>query len=264
MKGSGDGKPPFPPVRRRTIGDKLLRFARQVFLGAVATLLVGWLILIIWLPIRVHKKLVVPAEPVIEVAEESEVPDELRELYRRLATDLAEAGFEEIGWLRSDGLTPDTVSFMGLVRHDDERVIGLAGGVVRETEAGAVLDDSYLELSTELTDGRELMTNNSDAMGTFHPRPERLIASFIEIDDPLELYRLHLKGLSELGTVARSPLPAPGDLTARLERDAVELFEGQVEEGYFYRDAESRTFRVTWKGAMIMSWKHVWPLSLVL
>ncbi len=256
--------PPFPPVRRRTFGDKLLHFLRQVLLGAVAMLVVGWLILLAWLPIRVHDKLAIPAKPVFETVEDSEVPEELRELYRRLRADLAEAGFEAIGWLRTEDLSPDQVTLMGLVRHDDERVIGLAGGVARATDTGLVLDDSYLELSTELLDGRELTTNNSDASGTLHPRPDRLIASFVEIDDPLELYRRHLERLRALGTVARSPLPAPGELIAHLESDSVKVFEGQVEAGYFLRDDESRTFRVTWKGAIMMSWKHVWPLSLVL
>ncbi len=261
------GEHRFPPVRRRTFGDKLLHFARQLVLGLIAVLVIGWLMVIVVVPITAHDKLVMPAETVIEAAEEGEVPGELRDLYRRFSTGLAEAGFEEIGWLRSDGLTPGSATFMGLLRHDDERVLGVAVGVARPSEAGMTLDNSYLELSTELLDGREVGTNNSDLSGAFHPRPERLIASFVEIDDPRELYRRHLDRLRQLdngASVARGPLPAADELIAHLERDDREALEGQVEEGYFYHDVESATFRVTWKGAIMMSWKQIWPLSLVL
>ena len=35
------------------------------------------------------------------------------------------------------------------------------------------------------------------------------------------------------------------------------------ESGYYYHDEEHRVYRLTWRGAILMSWKLLWPIKQI-
>lgn len=259
---SQDPEQKAPRIRRRTFADKLLHFSRRALLGAVATLAVGWILLVALVPMRVHKTLSIPIHSSVERPSEGTVPADLRAQFEHLLEAVAGEGFESVGWFRLEGLTSDTMSLMAVARHDGEQVFGSVLGSVRKSDEGLLVEGRFVEFSTDV-EGREIATNNSSIPPTFHPHPDRQIVNFPEIDDPLELYRHHLDRLRRVDT-ARDLLPASEDLIAYLQSDIRDEYESQVEVGYLTLDAESHVYRPTWKGAMLMSWKHIWPLSRIL
>ena len=48
---------------------------------------------------------------------------------------------------------------------------------------------------------------------------------------------------------------------AEVEKSLARDYARQAEAGYFYLDEEADVYRPTWKGAYLMTWTFLWPIS---
>src|SRR5262249_15015400 len=119
---------------------------------------------------------------------------------------------------------------------------------------------SFLVFASELADGTELTTSNSDFLAVTPPlRDGMRPMAFPGIDDAARLYAVHQARVGD--DVRRRPdVDDPDAYMRRLEE---RILDHHVACGYYYPVEDEHLLRPTWKGAILMAWKFLWPVPPV-
>jgi hypothetical protein len=202
-------------------------------------------------PVRMKFTSSQSAEPEYVRDEEERLPAGAR----RAAEDLRELGFEDLGTWRHDGAARST-AWVILLQHpralDSAQVVVVAVGRRRVVS---------LLLLTRFADGAEVATFNSQVVAGF-PLPPELTAAWVPgARDAASLHRAHAQLRDAVrgagGRVERiGPDPA-GFLRGRSARTLAAWVAG----GYYTEDRERGTIRPTWKGAVLITWRLLWPVK---
>lgn len=115
----------------------------------------------------------------------------------------------------------------------------------------------YVEFCTEFSSNREITTNNSSLQGSFKPVPEKKVLQFPRISDVHELYQIHSRETANFDRFAKKVLPPEGNEFEHLSSSMNRDLERQARLGYLYFESLSNTYRPTWKGAFMMTWKSI-------
>ena len=130
-----------------------------------------------------------------------------------------------------------------------------------ETAQAACIQAKYVEFCTVMTDGNEVCTNNSSVISSFRTVPEKTVLQFPQVDDPVRLYTIHEKLLPQYANVVGKQLPLKGNEVEALCDSMAADCARQIETGYLYVDETGECYRPTWKGAFLMTWKQLPPVS---
>ena len=123
--------------------------------------------------------------------------------------------------------------------------------------------DKHVTFSTKLVDEFEIRTTNTGTIGVMPPVPGRDVLQLLNVRDPLRLHQIHVARVRRLSQ-GRSPvLPSEGQEIATVTAEISQDLTRQVAVGYFYLDAKSQSYRPTWKGAVLMTWKSAWPVKQI-
>jgi hypothetical protein len=125
-----------------------------------------------------------------------------------------------------------------------------------------ILCDSSVELRSELADGRCVRTLISATLTPFGAEPHAT-ETFIEPDlGPRAVWQAHRIICAHQGASAREENP-PEDAVAYLQRLAQEERMHWKERGLVVLDGRRGVLQLTYKGACLMSWGRLWPVSAV-
>jgi hypothetical protein len=173
----------------------------------------------------------------------------------RAGPELKRLGFARVRTFQMVDAVPNASAYVSVYFNDkslDVAKVNVAVAPSREV--------SYLVFGSELADGSEVYTSNLAVPIVTPPLgwPVRNLA-FPGVDDPARLYAIHR------ARVKNEPRRRPpvDDPHAYLLRTETRALDHHVERGYFYRPAEGRRQFPTWKGAVLMTWKSVWPVPAV-
>jgi hypothetical protein len=226
----------------------------------IVMLVVAVAYLYVVVPIQVRGKYWYSAEPVFEAVagNDARVPAEIRAFWRELTPELAALGFCPTGFLINADSVPNVTSYLALLVNPgtgDEAAayaIGLQGtGGVRAYT---------VEFSTDLTDGRSVLTNNSDQLpGVFAP-PWRTVGRLPGMRDLGLLYRVH-QALTEKQGGQKKVRPAGQNVVAHVREGMRREQEWWIEAGYYVRDEALRRLRLTWKGGYLSTWSQLLPIK---
>src|SRR5262249_45021751 len=121
-----------------------------------------------------------------------------------------------------------------------------------------------LVFTTEFADDTRLLTSNNQ---TLSPLPRIRIRegsmSFPDIDDPSRLYAIHQATLALFARDAArldNVIDDPAEFLRSAHQKDVTRF---AECGYYYLDRERIVYRLTWRGAILMTWKALWPFKRI-
>jgi len=120
----------------------------------------------------------------------------------------------------------------------------------------------YMEFITEFEDGLEIDTNNSDLSGVLAPVLQKQIHSLPGVEDAATVYKVHRYLTGDIRGQVK-PLPARDRIAKMIGMESARTLRRQVEAGYFYLDHSRGTYRPTALGAVLMSWKLVWPAGMI-
>src|SRR5215203_6120999 len=115
---------------------------------------------------------------------------------------------------------------------------------------------------TEFEDGPEIDTNNAPLPAILSPVLQKQVHSLPGIDDAATLYKVHRYLTSDVRGPVK-PLPSKYRIAESMEIESVRTLRRQVEAGYFYLDKSRGTYRPTAVGAVLMSWKLLWPVGMI-
>jgi hypothetical protein len=161
---------------------------------------------------------------------------------------------------------PNVVAILALLENRQANDLAMVVTMHARSEGPVgpeTLKTHYVEFGSELVNGSEVATNNSSELPAFAPPPERIVLQMPQLEDLARLYRCHELSIDEFGRAARKPLPPSDSLLEALRADMIRELESQVGTGCLYRDTATNTYRATWAGAFVMTWKQLWPVSAV-
>jgi hypothetical protein len=276
-----------PPAARRSLGSLLLLFALVVLvviltavqwaqsgrpplftlacLGLVAVAALS-LPLLPWVlgPILIRRTCRLPREVAFQTfdPDDPETPAVVKESIAATGRALAGDGFAPRAHLLTENESPHGLAFLTLFENRPARV--LARLLTLYTGRGKALKrQTALVFSTEFADGTEIATNNTQTLSNSPPCPWRTIVNVPDVRDARELYRIHTDVVAHLSPRSAACDPVQGDPMGHQQAYTNRERARFVDCGYTYLDPDADCYRATWKGAVLMAWKLLWPVSAV-
>jgi uncharacterized protein DUF4253 len=193
------------------------------------------------------------------------LPPDVTAVYQRSVDALREDGFELVGEAFQVGKENKPSIRMGCLEHPGtgDQALAAAAEASGKNHRLAV---TFVELMAVYADGRILSVYNNPQVEILAARPERVLAPFPEVRDPIRLVRVTralqerwFRGAERTGVDLKSD--PVGFLSAAVARD----YQYQVERGLFWLDptAFPQVYRPTWFGAFVLVWRLLPPMSLI-
>jgi hypothetical protein len=214
-------------------------------------------------PILVHTNQRVAAHPAYEPFDPDapETPTAVADFLRQTRDELAPEGFALLGHFFQGSTVPKVMSFVTLFHNPRSLDSAMAAALYARTEQGTKMKGAYVEFFTRFQDEVRVVTNNSTTLRVFAPVPGKTVVSVPQIDEADKLWRIHQAVLRVHGSLANKVAPLEGTVLESLQKSLTREMTGQVEAGYYYLDEDADAYRPTWKGAILMTWKLVWPVG---
>jgi len=211
-------------------------------------------------PVLIYLTFRQPMTVDLEPIHESDLPQEAAPFVFEAVCKLQAERFGIVAYARCS--IPDAVAHFALLRSEQTPDLAMAV-VIQPTLVMTIPSVQYVEFSRELSNGVDVCTNNSPQEGAYRAIPDRSETTFGHVRDPGQLYRLHRELLRQrFPGVSAKLLPSGGEVAAIRESMTKEMSR-QIDCGYLRLDALSRSYRPTMKGACLMTWTRVWPVSSI-
>jgi hypothetical protein len=213
-----------------------------------------------------------PSHVEFKTVEPHQLSAELKELFRRIGQSLAGDEFSPAACLTlvhplSPGESAACVQQVYVNRSAGD--MAMATVVYQQVNEQFVPTPggSFLQFTADFPDGVDIETTNSSVASVF-PR-KRLeeycwVLKFPEITDPAKLYNVHRAAVRHVAPGRKGSLPEPGEeakyLSAMMNKEKAIL----AEVGCMYLDERCGVYRPTWRGALMMTWKQLWPVNRIM
>jgi hypothetical protein len=124
--------------------------------------------------------------------------------------------------------------------------------------------ETSLAFFTDFDDGLTLVTgNNKTRPLTPRIRVHEGSLAVPWIGNPRRLYEIHNACITHFGNGASRvdiPIKDPIDFLRKSQLKETVKF---AESGYYYLDANAQVYRLTWRGAILGTWKLLWPIKQI-
>ncbi len=194
------------------------------------------------------------------------LPPEVARDFQTVTDALRPDGFEPVAGLALSNQVPRVKAIVLLLANRPARALVAGMAVFGENAAGPPRRVFSVEFVTRFRDGTAVSTSNSSEPTVFAPRPRRTTGRFPVFRDASRLYRLHQELVARAGggqKVLRLDEEFGGDARATLAASMIEELEDQVQTGYLYLSPREKLYRPTCKGALLMTWKLLWPFKTI-
>ncbi len=118
----------------------------------------------------------------------------------------------------------------------------------------------YTEFTSCFANSLEVNTNNSSTPRVFGITPDKQVTSLPGVVNASQIYAVH-RYLTASIPDEMEPLPSADRIAQRFSVDWSRTLRTQTELGYMFRDTATSTYRPTPKGALLMTWKMLWPVK---
>jgi hypothetical protein len=192
-----------------------------------------------------------------------EAPESFRSWAEGIIPSMHELGFTFRGHFRPSQAMPRTDSFITLF---ENRTYHQTAQLFTVTARRGIMhrSETVLVFETEFADDTKLYTSNSRSLPlqpSIRVRDGSML--FPEIDDPRRLYEIHQATIASFGYDAVTRKNVIDDPATFLRTNFHSDVAKFAESGYYYLDAKRAVYRLTWKGAVLMSFKNLWPFNWV-
>jgi hypothetical protein len=228
-------------------------------------------------PVIIHWVVKQPAQPQLIPfpLDHPGLPPEVAQKFQTVIDQVRPAGFEPITGLALPNPMSSVKSIVLFLVNRQTKDYAYATGTYAgttadadaETPAASSLQAFWVEFVSHFRYGPRLRTNNSASdLGAVCPRGKQPTSQFPEVEDAGRLYRLHQALVARSGMrdkVFRLDEEFQGNAVAAVGAFMVEAFAETVGPGYMYLSPGDRAYRPTWKGAFLMTWKLMWPMTAI-
>lgn len=150
----------------------------------------------------------------------------------------------------------------------DAALVSAIFGMSKET-SGAI-QTYYAEILSRFADDDVslIQTNNASAVSAFPEAPGERTFRFPQVSSVGKLDRLHCRLVERYGPSRRKVVTLldqfGGDLERYVRWALVDSYRKQERTGYLTFSEEGGCWRPTVKGAYLMTWSQLWPMSAIL
>jgi hypothetical protein len=180
------------------------------------------------------------------------------------ARALEQIGFQRTAYIHTPQSVTGTVAISSYLVMMLNRATGdqaMIASIMKLDSGAESVSSQYVEFSTHYGDGRVFDTLNSEALSGFGRIDSHIITRLPNVSDPRMLYALHRSVIARHNVTARPVLYDGSNVAAHLQQEHVRALSGQVRCGRFRFSESSNIFRCTIKGAYLMTWGQMWPIS---
>ena len=191
------------------------------------------------------------------------VPESMAVAIGESESALLASGFIRVGDYFQSGFMQNMTARVGLFARASSRQQAIVVGMYMNNEPAKIIAH-YVEILAKYSDGRTLLVNNSPMLGSYAPVAGKTVEQFPDVRDPRRLVRLHERLMEEMGALGDTKEFEPGiDGAAYLAEGLVRELDQQLPTGYLRVDAAANAYRPTIKGALLMTWAQVPPISTI-
>ncbi len=234
-------------------------------------------------PIGVRFSQRMTAHPKFEPMDWNRVPPEAQRYLAENGQALMALGFHPVAYLFGTGLTANVLPLLviSINRQTGDKAMTSVfyvgnGGVM-------TLKVRLVEFTAWYADGSSLDTNNNSSLGSFASDSSHPVYRFPTVTDLPRLYALHQRLTHIREDTLRGDwppavtpswfthrenvpgtmkvLPRPGEEVEDLVEVVIAGYERQRRAGRLYHDAAAGAYRPTLRGAYLMTWGLLWPVT---
>ncbi len=210
----------------------------------------------------VHRQAARPAFQMLDPSVQA-LPEEADLHLRKITSALQNEGFSIAAVFEQSGYVKNLTVYLALLENRGAQDLAIAVAMYVTVEGQVKFRTVYSEFSTGYLDESSVTTNNCSELTASAPLPQRTLSQLPLLADPLRLYRAHQALLRRVTHTKKKSIPARDELERFLRTGMEKEVAAQVAAGYLYLDASADCYRPTWKGALLMTWKLVWPVSAI-
>ncbi|HXR34125.1 MAG TPA: hypothetical protein VN830_10475 [Verrucomicrobiae bacterium] len=226
------------------------------YLWRDAAILLGTMHLVAPMVVRNGFRFAAHCNPVQVPVEES--PREVSAYIQSQIPQMQSLGFEFLGCYDCGVLAGNTRNFIAyFCNRQTNEFANVSVATLPQRTAG------YFEFSTRFGNGQTLETNTNGILPLTPGNPQVRVFRFPEIEEPRELYRVH-RCLTEKYAKGQWAQGEPkGQEIQRLVRVVENYGPRHAKMGYMCLAPSGETYFLTWKGAILMTWRGLWPMALI-
>ena len=211
-------------------------------------------------PIRLHARHFAAPQLALTAATAADLSPEMRDFFSAFESQFARLGFTDATtWAIGESVWAATgvTAIMSSPTGDTARAIAARTAMTRA---------NVLSIRSKFWDGSAVVTSNSAVISGYRANPRTDTATFPWVRDAATLVEAHARRLTRLGKAdsRRIDAAAAGEETLHLQRNWAEELEWHVASGYMVLDAAVQRYRLTWRGAVMVSWKLTSPVKPLL
>jgi len=187
-----------------------------------------------------------------------DLPPKVAAAFRHRMPELKSLGFVHLGSYDCGSLTPETRNYLAYFAN--RKANDFASVCVLVTPKKTV---SYLEFSTSFTNGFNLETNTNATVPLTPESPAHRVWRFPKIGNAEELYQLHHRLLQKYAPGLWPLETSSGQELDRYVRVIENYGPRHAQIGYMRLSEGGEWYELTWKGACLMTWRGLWPTSMI-
>ena len=185
-----------------------------------------------------------------------QLPGTVATLFAQRIPEIRELGFELIGTYDCGALANETHSYISYFCNRRTNDFANVSAVVTPKRTA-----SYLEFSTQFKNGQWIETNTNHVLPLTPSSPDIRVFRFPEIQDARTLLHTHHQFVDKYAPGLWAQGEPRGQEIQRLVR-VVENYGRRHERiGYMRLAEDGQSYQLTWKGAFLMTWRGLWPVS---
>lgn len=212
-------------------------------------------------PFIVHATQKMQAHPTIEPAVLEDFPEESQIFFTKNFPLLQQLDFQSVAFFKIPDLLPNLKNLVALwINRKTQELAILTDVHIRNEKMD--LHQFYIEFCTTFTNHSEISTNNTqELVEHYHPNKEVFI--FPQLENPIQLYSVHQHLVQKYRSTRQTCVPLAGQEMEEFRNNLVEDLGYLPSKGYWAYDAENDIYRITWKGAFLLTWRLAWPVGAI-
>jgi hypothetical protein len=192
------------------------------------------------------------------------IPAKVTEILTETGNSFQKEGFRHISiFSQMENLNNTDTHYSLWVNDETKDTANIAVIETKNILINSITRTIFIEFISDYGNDREINTNNSGMPAIFKYHKNKTIIKIPGLNDPHKLYKIHNHIVNKLSPKGEKRLPEAGKEMEFMTDGLISELKRQQDFGIYKFDSSSNSFRLTWKGAVIMTFKLIEPFKTI-
>jgi hypothetical protein len=217
------------------------------------------------MPLITYRKIREEADPdpVRIDTHQTPLPPAVRDYFNRVEQILRSCGFKRVDDIAVSSQVPNIAANVRLFVNREKSDMASCTAAYMHVGSTWTMKCQYVQFATRYGDESAYVTSNCDVLLVFPPRPHVHSNQITQVEHAGRLYAVHELITREASRTRKKTLPLfdqfNGDAEAYQRWSIIAELKDATEAGYLYLAESQQAYRPTLLGAVLMTWKLLWP-----